>query len=87
MEYKTDVSLNIFPDDMTHEARRQRGHELATSWIDGEHGIVLKATKKSPQLLAATFLSLVEADFYGEACLLCERVMGIDKSDEGYNRG
>lgn len=82
MKYASDVTLHLFPEQETHEARRQRGHDLAKLWVDGERGEVLQATRKSTGLLSATVLSLVEADCIDEAMLLCERMMGIEKSDK-----
>jgi hypothetical protein len=82
MKYQTEVPTMLFPGAEAHEARRQRGEELAEQWIDGERGDVLKATKKSPPLLAAVVLSLVQADYLDDVVLLCERVIGIDKSDK-----
>ena len=82
MKYESGVPNVLFSDQENHEARRQRGEQLAEQWIDSECGDVLKAVKKSPPLLAATILSRVQADFFDSAMLLCERVMGIDKSDE-----
>jgi hypothetical protein len=88
MKYTPGVQSVMNLDTEKHESRRQRGVELAALWVDGQQGEVLKATKKSPQLLAATILSLIEADLWlNEATLLCERVMGIDKSDKDFNGG